>query len=351
MKNFKLILVAFIALSLFACNKKSRLTGDTNFNQNAGQQTSPKMSELLSNISGTWLVNVHPVTLNDDGFDIVDLDLTNFKEAFPFRIEFKDNSLVLTHVDENFTNYPPFQLVRIDNNQAYFHAEMDIKNNNDYIAKNFKKYFSIIDLTLDVSEDVPSYLLNFNIERINNNDLSSSMTASYIVSLTQKIDSIPYHSIVASDLAGKEFELKLSKPGTEIGQEIVTKMFMKVMEEKMQDKSVYVTTIRDFQSTEYNNTLFGKNIIQSPELVFSDMKPKFELDMSFIMEDSRYELLGYYFLENGKIVMRGKYRIQNIEIKEWDKNIGFDSDIGGDWNVDLFEPVREEGHFEAVEVI
>ena len=361
MKNFKLLLVAFIALSLFACNKKSRLTENMGLDQ--GQTQSPQTvltaAEFLSNISGIWLVNTEPVELSDNGTDIANLDLTNHKQALPLKIEFKDSTLVLTSFDENTKNISPFQIVNIENNRAYFHTEIDYLSGNEPLAKNFKKYYGIIDVALDVSESIPFYHLSYNLEYSFNNDYSTPhfMKITTKVMLTKKIGSLedkladimPYYSITEASLANKEFELKLSKPGQEVGQEIVTKMFIQIGNKE----KFFPTNIRDFSSETYNNTLYGKNILYASRLVLSDMKPKFEFDMDLITDDSRYEFLGYYFLEDGKIIIRGQYRIQNIKIKEWNRTErSFDSSvIGGDWEIDSFEPVREEGHFEAVEVI
>jgi len=363
MKNIKLLLVAFIAISLFACNKKSRLTENGGFGENQDQTMSPQIlptaGEFLSNISGIWLVNVEPIEHFYDKKEISQLDLSNRKEALPVRYEFKDNTFTVTSLDENVSSLPPFQMTKTEmliNRQAFFHNEYDFRSDNEDAAKNYKKFTRTVDVALDVSESAPYYILSYNYEQIDNEDKQFFITAQVKVTFTEKIgtledkveDVIPYHFVTQADLQNKEFELKLSKPGLEAGQEIVTKMFMNSGSEE----NSFSTSIRDFSSEIYNSTLYGKNIVYTSQLVHSDMKPQFIMDMSFITDDSRYELVGYYFLENGHIIMRGKYRIQNIRIKEWNKTLGFNSDIGGDWEIDSFsfEPVREEGSFEAVEV-
>ena len=346
MKNVKFLLVVFVALSLFACSRKSRLTGDTGASQVPTSQPTVSVEEFLSQISGTWLIDIEPTEEKIDGIEVSQLDITNHKKAYPFKYEFKDGELTLSSLDENVPDLPSFKLVNSEQNRAYFHTEVDVRAApmSGYYSTLYKKYYKIIDLTLDTSESVPHYIVTHNIERVTNEDISSFAVFSYKVLLTEKVEGIPYHAVTEKDLSGKEFELKLSKPGPELGQEIVTKLFMKISDN--------FTEVRDALSTEYTNTVYGKNIIDTDYLVFTDMKPKFVMDMNIFTEDSRYEFLGYFFLEDGKIVMRGKYRIQNIRIKEWDKSkhVFYSNTVGGDWELDSFEPVREEGLFEAVEV-
>lgn len=318
--------------------------------QSASEIDLKKANELFQNINGKWLMDGTVTKRIINGTNYAGIDLDDEIKDLEISVAYENGTLkmIASEEDEEDGDMTVAQLERIEDQKAIFILKSDLLSEPD-LASMYLKYNMEVSAIIDFSQN-PIQLF-FNCSSISQEKKSSqeeTELSEIHMTLTKKIDAFSSLRVSPEQLINKDIQLSLNN-----SKDILKKLSLKVEKNSSvhdgEEHIYYTAQIKNPLNGKYERKIGDKDIIYFSCQFYSD-KPVHTFTTEIFVDGLRYQLLGSFVNEEQTLKIKGKYRIQNIVLKPYDKEIrGFHPEAGSeDWGLNLQNPVKEEGTFEGI---